>query len=359
MKLIKAFSALLFIALMAVAIASVTMFSPLEVFVTLITVTIVLLPAARKAGYAFMAVTVEVWENDILENLFKNNDFAKRAYSADQYVLSGKVVHIPRAGTPSTVTKNLDTFPATAVKRTDDDVTYAIDTFYSTPRHIENIEKYELSYDKRQSAMGEDQAALTETAMDGLLYNWAPLVANTVLTTGGDRAATASGATDNRKKITKDELQSIKLLMDKNKIPSQGRVALLTAEHYNDFFNSLSEGEKTNFNNVANLKEGIVGRYLGFDIIMRPTVLRYRGADGAYVKVDEYATGFAASDKTEDRSASLVYHDKSVERALGGVEMFDDPRNPLYYGDVYSFQLRMGGRIRRTAGVYAIVEALA
>lgn len=355
-QLFKSLNALVFIALMALLITYVTGINTTVAFTVLLSIG--LLGSAKKAGYAFMAVTVEVWENDIVENLFKNNNFASRAYSADQYVLSGKVVHIPRAGTPSTVKKNLDTFPATAVKRADDDITYSIDTFYSTPRHIENIEKYELSYDKRQSALGEDQLALIETAMDNLLYNWGPLVANTVLTEGADREATATGATGNRKAFTKASLEKIKLKMDLAKIPANGRVALLTAAHYNDFFNSLSEGEKTNFNNVADLANGIVGKYLGFDIMMRSTVLRYRGADNAVAKVDEYDDAFAASDKTEDRSASLVYHDKSAERAFGAVEMFDRIKDPTYYGDVFSFQLRMGGRIRRAGGVYAVVEAL-
>lgn len=357
MKLIKLFSALLFMAIIAMLFSSVTEVSAEPIFVGLVAFSI-LMGGMAKTGMAFMAVNVEVWEADILANLFKNNDFAKRAYNADQYVLNGKVVHIPRAGAPSGVTKNLSVFPAIAVKRTDDDVTYAIDTFYSTPRHIENIEKYELSYDKRQSALGEDQSALIDVTMDGLVYNWLPLVTNTILTTGAAAAATLPGATLTRKMITKTEFQTAKLKMDKAKIPSNGRLAVLTSDHYNQFFNSLSEGEKTNFNNFADNKTGIVGKYLGFEIMMRSTLGRYRGADGVYVKVDEYAAGFGASDQTSDRAASLIYHEHCAERALGGVEMFDRPNDPLYYGDVFSFQLRLGGRIRRDAGVYAIVESL-
>ena len=357
MKLVKLICAFLFAAIMAIVISKSIETSAIPVFIVLVIAGIAL-GGMQKTGMAYMAVTLEIWENDILQNLFKNNDFARRAYNADQYVLAGKVVHIPRAGAPSGVTKNLSVFPAIAVKRTDDDVTYPIDTYYSTPRHIENIEKYELSYDKRQSALGEDQNALIDTAMDGLIYNWLPLVANTVLTDGAAAPATLAGATGTRKTITKNSFQAVKLKMDKAKIPTNGRVAILTSDHYNQFFNSLSEGEKTNFNNFADNKTGIVGKYLNFDIMMRSTMGRYRGADGAFVKVDEYAAGFGASDQTGDRAASLIYHDQSAERALGGVEMFDRPNDPLYYGDVFSFQLRIGGRIRRDAGVYAIVESL-
>ena len=361
MKIFKSINSLLFIALMAFSINMVTGVNFYAIGGTLLffgaLASLPGFPAVK--GMALMAVTMEIWETDIVENLFKNNEFAKRAFSADQYVLSGKVVHIPRAGTPASITKNLNVFPAVAVKRTDDDITYAIDTFYTTPHHVENIEKYELSYDKRQSVLGEDQQALIDTAMDGLVYNWGPLVANVVFTSGDNVVATLDGATGNRKSFTKESLQAIKLKMDKAKIPGNGRVALLTADHYNQFFNSLSEAEKTNFNNVANLATGVVGKYLNIDIMMRSSVLRYRGDDAAVVKVDEYDAGFAASDQTSDRAASLVYHEKSVERAFGNVEMFDRVKDPTYYGDVYSFTLRMGGRIRRTAGVYAIVEGLA
>lgn len=350
----KSISGLLFIALMAFALSMVTGFNPAIVAIVLLVASLVPMPK----GVMGMAVTVEVWENDILANLFKNNGFAKRAYSADQYVLAGKVVHIPRAGTPSAITKNLSSFPAVAVKRSDDDVTYPIDTFYTTPRHVEKIEQYELSYDKRASVLGEDQLALIDTTMDSLLFNWLPLVANTVLTSGAATPATIDGGTGNRLAFSKADLKAIKLKMDKAKIPDAGRVALLTADHFYSLYESLSEGERTNFNNVGNLAEGTVARYYGFDISMRNTVGRYRGADGAFVKVDEYGAGYGASNKTADRAASLIYHEQCAERALGGVEMFDRTKDPLYYGDVYSFTLRMGGRIRRDAGVWAVVEAL-
>jgi len=78
-------------------------------------------------GISRMGVDVEVWIEDIVGNLFKNNEFAQRAVSHDQYVLNGKVVHIPRAGSASPVNKNITPFPHTATKRTDDYITYTQD----------------------------------------------------------------------------------------------------------------------------------------------------------------------------------------------------------------------------------------
>ena len=304
-----------------------------------------------------MAVTKEIWTKDIVDNLFKDNQFALRAFNADIYVLLGKVVHIPVAGAPSQVKKNLTEFPATATKRTDSDVTYAIDTFYSMPRHIEKIEQYELEYDKRQSVLGEDQGNLIDTACDSLLWRWLPAAANCIETEGAAVAATLDGATGNRKAFTKAAFSKIKLKLDKAKIPAAGRVALLTADHYNQFLESLSDAERTDVGRVADMSTGVVGKYLGIEIMMRSSVGRYRGADLANVaKVDEQDEAYAAG--VNDRAASLFWHEKSVERAKGAVEMFDKTDDPQYYGDIYSMLLRLGGRIRRTAGVYAVVEAL-
>ena len=303
-----------------------------------------------------MAIQVELWESDIVKNLYKNNQFALFAYSADQFVLKGKVVHIPVAGAPRQVKKNLDTFPQTAMKRTDNDITYAIDTFYLLPRHIEEIEKYESSYEKRQSVVGEDEAYLIQCAMDNLLYKWAPTAANTLLTDGAPVNATLAGATGLRASFTKQAFHDIFLKFNAANIPDEDRVALLTAHHYSQFFNSLSDPEKTDVGRVADLAKGIVGEYMGFKIMRRSEVLRYRGADEAYAVVDELDDAYEAN--AADRAASLFWQKNCVERAKGSVKMFDNPGRAEYFGDIFSMILRLGGRQRRAAGVYAVVEAI-
>lgn len=349
------FSALFFIAAMSMILANVIgvdITGALAIFTGLVLLSFIPMPK----GVSFMAITKEVWTQDIVDNLYKDNTWARRAFDADMYVLMGKVVHIPVAGAASSVTKNRTVFPVNGVKRADADLTYNIDTFYSDPRHIEKIEEVELAYDKRQSAMGEDQSALIESAMNNLLYLWLPAVDNVILTTGAAGDPTVTGATGQRLKMHKNEFKKIKKLMDKNNIPQAGRVCVLTTDHYNDFLDTLTDNETTNVGRVANLAEGLVGKYYGFEIYTRSTVGRYRGADAAVAKVDEQDGGFAAN--TEDRAASIFYHEKSVERAQGAVDIFENKKDAEYYGDVFSMTLRFGGRLRRTTGVYAVVEAI-
>jgi hypothetical protein len=363
MKPKKLLTSILFIAAMAVLLSNLFALPPVPTFVGLVCFS-VFVPMPK--GVALMAIQREIWTKDIVDNLFKNNEFAQMAFNADQYVLAGKVVHIPQAGAPSAINKNVTSFPVNALKRTDSEILYNLDTFYSTPRHIERIEQYELEYDKRQSAMGEDQAALIQAAMDNLLYRWAfkpsnnavgTTPVNVVVTTG---AATSvdlvGGATGERKTFTKDVVGRIKKAMDVANIPAQGRVALLTAYHHQQFIDSLSDSALTNFYRVADATKGIIGEYLGFKFYMRSEVLRFRKVSSVWTPIDEQDAGFAASTKTGDSGASLFYQKDCVERAKGQVDIFDNPNRAEYYGDIYSMELRLGGRQRRAEGVYAVVE---
>lgn len=353
MKPVKILTSVLFAIVMALLIQVAYAVPAAWSFATIMLLSFVKIPA----GILRMGLQVELWQKDVIDNLYKDNQFAQYCFNADQFVLLGKIVHIPVAGAPGQVKKNLAVFPQQAVKRNDNSILYEIDTLYLLPRHVEDIEKYELSYDKRQSMVGEDQSALIQTAMDNLLFRWSPLVANTILTEGGNVAATLAGAAGNRKAFTKKAFADIKLKMDAARIPAQGRVALLTAHHYAQFLDSLSDAERTDVGRVTNMTTGVVGQYLGFTIMMRSEVGRYRGADGAYVVVDELDEAYAAD--ADDRAASMFWQSQAVERALGSVKMFENANQAEYFGDIYSMTIRFGGRIRRAAGVWAVVEALA
>jgi hypothetical protein len=62
-----------------------------------------------------MAIQKEIWQDHIEGNLFKNNEFLLASTDAGQYVLQGKVVHIPQSGATATVVKNRSSVPATVV----------------------------------------------------------------------------------------------------------------------------------------------------------------------------------------------------------------------------------------------------
>jgi hypothetical protein len=344
---------IIFIMASATLISPILNTHPMWMFVALVFVSGIVKPK----GVALMALQKEIWSADIIGNLFKDNKFAEKAYNADSFVLSGKVVHIPVAEAPSEVKKNLTIFPQAAVSRADNEVVYSIDTYYSIPRQIQNIEKYELSYDMRQSVVGEDERQLIQEAMNGLLYRWGPAAANVIETTGASSSTDLidGTATGTRKLFTKDEFKKVAKKFANNNLGAAPKCALLTANHYYQLIDSLSDAERADVGRVVDMSSGIIGRYLGIDIMMRSTVLRYRKVAGVWTIIDEQVS-FAAG--TGDSAASLFFNPDSVERAVGDIEVFDNPGQAIYYGDIFSAVIRMGGRIRRTPGVYAVVEAI-
>jgi hypothetical protein len=298
-----------------------------------------------------MALQPEIWEADIVGNLFKGNEFLEHSTNADQYVTGGRAVHIPNANQPSNVVKNRTNLPASITKRTDTDVVYLLDELTSDPIVIPNIDTIQLSYDKRASALQENQSKIKQVGADEMLYNWGGTTSNILLTSGTAAKTTLSGATGNRKLFRKEDLLEMQTLFDTQDVPADGRVALLSPQ-----FVKVLMGDKEltqNFQMTADLAKGIIGELYGFKLMKRSSVLRFDNSGTPLVK----APGDAMA--ADDNASALCWHPFAVERALGQVKMFEQLNHPQFYGDVYSFLLMLGGRVRRGdgKGIGAIVEA--
>lgn len=304
-----------------------------------------------------MAIQKEIWQDHIEGNLFKNNEFLLASTDAGQYVLQGKVVHIPQAGAAATVVKNRSSVPATVVQRTDSDVTYALDEYTTDPILIPNAEGLELSYNKRESVLAEYESSLRQTIADNLLIDWSPSAGvGTIIRTSGVSTAThMAGTTGNRKKFTVNDLKYAQLQLNKQNVPMEGRYALISADMFQQLTDDMSATQYRDFSAAYDVKEGVLGRLFGFNIMMRGSVVSYSN-DTAPI-VNEY--GADAGD--EDNDGVLCWQISAVERALGQVTFYERIGDPTYYGDIYSVGVRMGARIRRNdaKGIVAIVQAAA
>lgn len=298
-----------------------------------------------------MAVQKEIWQRDLVKDFFADNSFASKAVNDDMYVNEGKKVHIPNAGAPADVEVNRTKLPAEAKERKDTDVDYTLDELTTDPVRIPFADTVELSYDKRNSVIAQNKLQLIETASEILLKNWAPGKENCVGTTGKEVDAHTASATGKRKALDKNDILALMTKMDAENLPQEGRYLLLDASMYAQLLNSLTETESIGFFAAADAKKGIIGQLYGFNILKRSKVLVY--AKAGTVK------GLKAKGAADDNAAGLAWHESCVSRALGEVKMFDSSNDPLYYGDIYSFLVRVGGAKRRTdkKGVYAIVQA--
>lgn len=302
------------------------------------------------SGQMNMAIQKEIWMSTIVEGLFADNSFLSKAINADEFVKEGKIVHIPNAGAASKTEKNRTNLPAQVKKRTDKDLTFNLDEFTSDPVLIPNADTVELSYNKRESVVSQDRSKLHEDVANGFLYNWAPAKAYTILTTGDAIEAHTDAATGNRKAFTKKDVNNAMKRFNKDDVPQERRYLLIDADMYSQLLDSMTEKEADAFHNLADLKNGVIGKLYSFNVMMRSKALRYTGATVA----KEWETAGAAT----DCAGALAWHQNSVCRALGEVVAFENEGDPTFYGDVYSFLLRAGGRPMRDdmKGILAIVQ---
>lgn len=286
-----------------------------------------------------MAVNKELWQSVIIEGLYKSNEFLKYMKNVDEYVVGGAIVHIPQSGGASGTVKNRTTLPATVVKRTDTDITYPLDEYTTNPSLIAHIDTVELSYDKMESVIEEDCADMMEMVGDNIIYDVskeAP-AGSKLPTTGSAAAASASGATGNRKIITAADIRAAQTLLDNQNVSSNNRVMVVSPNMLQQL---MSDSELAYaFQQVVDLKNGTLPMLYGFQLVKRSNVLTVDGSQ------DLKAVGAASA--VTDSEAALFFQKNAVERAIGTKEIFSQERAPQYYGDIVSFLIRAGSRNRR------------
>lgn len=256
-----------------------------------------------------MALQKEIWLADIIEPLYAQNTFAAQSVDHSAFV-NGAVVHVPNAGNPPEIVKNRSTFPATAKRREDTDLTYTLNDYSTDPVHIPNADAVELSYDKRQSVLGQIQLALADKVHEDLLKSW--------IDGAGISKPLPAGTSH------KTAIMEIAGQFNKQDIPQEGRFAVVDAIFYANLLRELTDFEGQSFLASANAQTGALGRLYGLTLYQRSTL-----KDGSNDDI-------------------FAWHKGSVSRALGQTEIFVDDQNPLYYGDIFSALVRAGGAVIRS-----------
>lgn len=311
-------------------------------------------------------IPVEIFAAYIIEKLRRTNPHLAFAFDESRFVLAGAVVHIPQAGKSPDVVKNRNVFPATAVMRGDSMISYALDVYSTDPVHVTWHEGAEISYDKLDSVLGDIVGTLIETVGDNMLYNWIHglkktatgyvddiIPAANIIPTSG--AATVVNPTDGqtgvRKALSYKELTMAQAMLDKANVPQDGRYAMLESYMKQQFIDSLSPNMMAAFQQAADLRNGIVGRFASFNILDRSSILAF-ASDGTPLVPGQAIDADA-------NLACFCWQRDSVAKAQGDIVNFETLRDPQYYGDVFSALVKFGGRCRREdwKGVLAIRQA--
>lgn len=308
-----------------------------------------------------MALIKEIWVNQIQETINQKADFLPYSIDHSDYV-AFRTVHIPQSGVNPTIVVNPTSFPLSVVPRVDTDRTYSLDRYALEPTIIDNLDALQVSYDKRQSVLGQQMSTLIDRIGTQVAYTWsASGTDNVFFTTGSDGTSLPPSGTGTRKSVALADIGSLAKKLDKDNVPRQGRKLLMNADMFWELF-EISEVVKASYNGFQavngnnTLSSGVVAQLFGFDIMMRPTV-------SIYAKNATTPKAVAAAAAADDSLACIAWHPNFVSRALGGITpLYDAGSNgngkPEYLGSIFNMEVMLGSAILRTdmKGVAALVQ---
>ena len=311
-------------------------------------------------------VPQEFWSSYIVEKLFKENPHMALCMDESKFVMGGSVVYIPQAGAKPNVVKNRSSLPAAAVQRADTVVLYPLDDWTTDPTLITASEAQEISYSKQDSVLGDIVATMVESIGDELLYNWVrgykPVSgggtsvenipsSRQILTSGAAAAVNPNdGQTGTRKALSYKDFQAAQALFNKDNVAKTERYAICESYMFQQLMDSFSANQMAAFGQTVDLENGILGKFAGFTFLERSSVLSFTTA-GVPNPVGQ---ALAATDNL----GCFVWQKNSVGKSMGTNELFQRANDPMYYGDIFSGRIKMGGRCRREdwKGVAVILQ---
>ena len=308
-----------------------------------------------------MALIKEIWVSDVMEALNRNADFLPYSVDHSAYIAFG-TVHIPQSGSNPTVVKNPASFPLTINERTDSDRTYLLNQFALEPTLITNLDELQISYDKRQSVLGQQISTLTQRIGDEVAISWSATGSDNIVATTGTATGTAlaPGATGTRKEVTLLDIANLAKKLDKDNVPRGGRKLLMSTDMFWQLM-GISDVLRASYNGFQGqpnvIQTGVVAQLFGFDVMMRPVV-------SVYANSTTVPKAFGAATATSDNLACIAFHSSTVARALGSMTpLYDSGSNgngkPEYLGSLFNMEVMLGSAILRAdmKGVAALVQA--
>ena len=307
-----------------------------------------------------MALIKEIWVSDVMEALNRNADFLPYSVDHSAYIAFG-TVHIPQSGSNPTVVKNPASFPLTINERTDSDRTYLLNQFALEPTLITNLDELQISYDKRQSVLGQQISTLTQRIGDEVAISWSATGSDNIVATTGTATGTAlaPGATGTRKEVTLLDIANLAKKLDKDNVPRGGRKLLMSTDMFWQLM-GISDVLRASYNGFQSqpnvIQTGIVAQIFGFDVMIRPVV-------SVYANSTTVPKAFGAATATSDNLACIAFHTSTVARALGSMTpLYDSGSNgngkPEYLGSLFNMEVMLGSAILRAdmKGVAALVQ---
>lgn len=316
-KLITIMCALLFNVLVGACLATAMGVSPLvgAVGANLIATVPGFLGNNIDMGLMRAGVLTEVWTGELVKNLRERMQASWLDGIPDaSSVVNNDVIHLVDVGVDPDVLVNNTTYPIDLQALDDNDISISLDKFQTKVTPVTDDELYALSYDKMSRVKESHGNAITDAKFAKAAHAIASAT-HKVATTG--QADTATG----RKKLTIADIIAVKAMMDKMKVPVNGRRLVLTPDHVNDLL-AVSESFTRQYN--LDTVNGRCARLFGFDI--------YEYANCPVFDASGTKQALGTAESGNKFQASFAFYTERVFKASGSTKMYfseakNDPQN--------------------------------
>jgi hypothetical protein len=281
----------------------------------------------------FAGLNKEIWIDKLKEKFWGQYGFIDNTEDWSEWV-EYNTINYALMGDNPVIVKNNNSWPITAVQRTDTALTVVLDTYDSTTTRVRNLEEIETSYGKLDSVIGQHKNSLSEEIAKEGLFNFAPATAvgGAFAASGGNRTAVIGSQSTVASTLAIDDIARLKENWDAINAPQEGRILVLNPYHVRD----LMKADITLNKDFVNAKAGEPVPLYGIDVYVTSLTPLYTKSTLA---IKAYG---AAADNVNDCVASVAYIKSEAFRCMGDVEMFYKEKgiNPEQRADEVGFQVR-------------------
>lgn len=325
---LRAFTALLFNAMMGVMVAALIGVPAMAGAATAVGVSLAAGPF-MPSGALCEGVLTEVWTGELIKTLRAGDvaTFLDGIPDYSQYA-ENDVIHMIDVGGDPDVLVNNTTYPLAVQDITDTDAVFSLDKFQTKPTPITDDELYASSYDKMTSLKERHADAIKEKKFAKAIHALAPDRdgdKTPVLKTTGE---IVDGGTKGRRRLQAKDIIALKDKLDKLRIPVQGRRLVLCSDHVNDLLLTDQKFKDQYYNYTT----GKISNLYGFEV--------YEYSDNPAYKTDGTKVKFGTQAGANEYQASVAFYTKRVFKASGSTKMYysEAKTDPLNQRSLVNFR---------------------
>lgn len=307
-----------------------------------------LLMPAIGGGCLNATVFREIWTGEMIKALRSSPEsvgWLDKLLNKSQYA-DNDAIHFADIGVDPDVLINNTTYPIEVQELSDGDKVVKLNKYQTTATPITDDELHASSYDRMASVIERHRDVVNETKIAHALHALAPATHATdtpvIMTTGADSTA------DSRKKLTREDILSMKKAFDRASVPTMGRVLVLCPDHVND----LLENDQKFANQYYNYTSGKIANLYGFEVYEYVNCPFYNTANSTKV-----AYGAAVSEG--DKQASVAFFAPNCIRVEGSTTTYlsDAKTDPTTQRNLFNIRHYFVALPLRNRAMGAIVSA--